>query len=177
MQATIQPDDIIGLMTQWAIKREQSIYSHWTIPGGWEGWARPELHELFYNSWDSKPEQHVYDNPKLKVDLLLQPHGPSAGCRRQIIELKCQSIGQDAGAGIKSLGQRLHKDLCKVSKLKSFNPQFLPAVVWCIGITGQKEAADAAQNWDYGGFKVNRTDVPNTDISFVWYAFTAYSGN
>lgn len=162
-------NDIIGLISTWAYNKRNDIYKLWVATGGWEVWAQNEIKMVFDDYWDCNREWNVYNDASLSADFTLEANGR----RRQIVELKVQSVGQDQYQGINSLGTRLRKDVRKTTE-KGIHANYRPADIWAIGIACQEEAADAAHNYDYGPFEVNARNVPGTDIYIVWMVHAVY---
>lgn len=140
-------DNILAIISGWAIPMYPSLRQIYLQKGGWEGWMQVNialaLTQGFPNTKTYR-EQSVWDGSNERVDLLLL----SAGEPTQIVELKCESFYQDNGPGtFKTFVRAMKKDIAKiVVNGEALNPLYKPAIFYVIGLTMVDEVTDYALN-------------------------------
>lgn len=156
----------------WAQGKRAEIERAFNMKGGWEGWLQVELalclegnpSLLGFSSVETvEREQHVYNNDRDAVDLLVGtshavPNRPTTRTRH-MIELKCESVNQDcrlnssnqvvvrnAYRGLNSTGQLIpafaKRMEVEAGRMNSVTAHYRPCQYTVIGISVTEAARD-----------------------------------
>ena len=173
--ATQASPNVLYTLAVFCERNEQTIYSHYTEGGGWEGWLQLEFVPWLRDRWtdtSARREIHVYANEDQKTDILMDKSPTFA--YNTVIELKCESIYQDLTErhtnneekdSMTNFKRRVKKDIDKINA--GLNRDYKPAHCWVFGITRGHNIAKNPGSIDWGTYAVDHTKVGNTDI-VVW---------
>jgi hypothetical protein len=135
-------DDVLKIVINWATLKSLLIGEAYAQSGGWEGWAQVELAIAFKRAFPDttiQREVHSFDVSSYKADFMLT----YPGYRPLIIEIKCESSGQDI-PGPSAFWRDYATDLQKATNYL-INPTYLPADVWTIGFTCNDDVSNKGQ--------------------------------
>lgn len=86
-------DNFIGSVMNWATQNATRFQYFWPLKGGWEGWIQAEISAYILqqdNTIEILREQHIYENPRKSLDLLL--NSLEASYNQILIEIKAESF-------------------------------------------------------------------------------------
>ena len=171
-------DDVLAITGQWAIDNIDTIREIYWQKGGWEGWAQVGLALRLvqqYPKTNTFREQTVYVGSTKRADLTLQLAGEST----QVVELKMESLWQDASAGgAANFVTAVKNDMYKID-VNNVRPQYRPAIVYAIGLTLRDEVNQYAidpNSWipyvlgKDVNYKVLQLSTPEHPALLLWYA-------
>ncbi|GFF96948.1 hypothetical protein IFM53868_08809 [Aspergillus udagawae] len=143
------------------------------LRGGWEGWMQVNIAVLlkeFYPNVTLQREEHVYTGSNMRADLTFK----IAGEPTQVVELKVESLWQDASAGVSGFLAAYKKDIDKVSN-NQLVASLRPAKVYVIGLTCKDQVFQYMRNlsnwYPYANAFKYTCLVPGTgteDALYMW---------
>jgi hypothetical protein len=129
-------EDIVEIISAWAIATYPKIQAIYHQKGGWEGWAQVELAYVFtqqYPEINCFREQQVYAGTERRADMVLT-HPDQV---TMVIELKTESLFQDTSIGVSAAVNAIYTDINKIDRYQISDPFRQPngATPLAIGFT------------------------------------------
>jgi hypothetical protein len=167
--------EIVPVILQWAKNQKAIIRQLFLQKGGWEGWAQCEIARELQRAFPSNATTIVRENDEayvaqaLRCDISITMPGKTAA----IIELKCESLFQDARAN-KAFCHALATDVTKIFTAALTN-QYTPAKLYAIGFTCSTQIAGQVQNYNFGAqLSSQKVDDAAFDPITMWVVSTSF---
>lgn len=139
-------EEVLSLIGNWAQANYKAIQQVYLQRGGWEGWMQVNIAMLlneFYPNVIMQREEHVYTGSNMRADLTFK----IAGEPTQVVELKVESLWQDASAGVSGFLAAYKKDIDKISN-NQLVASLRPAKMYVIGLTCKDQVFQYMRNLD-----------------------------
>jgi hypothetical protein len=168
--------DLLTWVQNWYTQQRFKILQIYQQKGGWEGWAQVELANGLSTLADCTCQREimVYANNQKRADLLLT--SKISTDPRQVMELKCESLFQDA-QGNGAYVDKVIEDLDKITD-HPVKQELRPARVIALGATfvdkvTEYAAENKCANWGkyapYIQHAQLATDIGNTWGLWCWF--------
>lgn len=173
MAIVLNPDQVAGLITEWATARNNQFRYNWVVSGGWEGWVQVDLIAFTFSRYgtdqiDALREQAIFEDARKRVDILYNPD--IAPYDRQIpVEIKAQSFNN-----ANNFVPGLDSDVDKITFERNDNYQDSDCFV--LGIAATEEGLRGMQNIERDGDRIFNIVFNNGEVA-VGLAFYDSHGN
>lgn len=162
-------EEVPAVVEHWAKANYVKIDEIYRQGGAWQQWAQVELARTFKRLFPRLAvlrEENVYSGNVQSADITLALSGNVT----QVIELRCQSQGQDK-MGPTMFYKTLVADMKKITE-NHLHSKHLPARLWVIGFTCVDSVSKAGKNYNFHPHNVSYKEVAKTSHGnslYTWY--------